>query len=148
MAVHLAQVHIATLLYPLDDPAMAGFVNGLDHMNGLADSSEGFIWRLKGDDNNATGSRIYDDDSLLVNMSVWETIDSLFRYVYRSGHVEFFRRGKEWFDRMPAIHLALWYVPAGHIPAISEAEERLNHLRDHGDTPFAFSFKRRFTPAY
>ncbi len=140
-------MNIAKLLYPLEDPAMADFVNNLDLINGLADTSEGFIWRLAGEGNNATGNIIYNDPTLLVNMSVWVTIDSLFRYTYRTDHLEFFRRRKEWFGRMESAHMALWYVPAGHIPAISEAQERLTHLRDHGDTPFAFSFKRKFTPA-
>jgi hypothetical protein len=146
MSFHLAQVNIAKLLYPLDHPAMADFVNNLDRINALAESSEGFVWRLKDEDNNATAIKIYDDDSLIVNLTVWENIDSLFQFAYRTDHVEIFKRRKEWFEKMPVMHMAMWYVPAGHLPTVPEAQERLTRLREKGDTPLAFSFKKRFAP--
>ncbi len=40
---HLAQINVARTRAPLDDPLMADFVAALDHVNGLADASDGFI---------------------------------------------------------------------------------------------------------
>jgi hypothetical protein len=145
MEFHLAQVNIARMIAPIDSPVMSEFVANLDPINILAENSEGFIWRLKDDQNNATSINIYDDDFLIVNMSVWSSVDSLFQFTYKSNHIEVFKKRSSWFEKMPEMHMALWYVPAGHEPTVKEAEERLNHIREHGDTPRAFSFKRRFT---
>jgi len=145
MESYLAQVNIAKMIAPIDSPVMAAFVANLDKINAVAENSEGFIWRLKDDSNNATAIKIFDDDFLIVNMSVWENPQSLFQFVYQSSHMEVFKRRKEWFERMPEMHMAQWYIPGGHLPAIAEAIERLLHLRTHGETPFAFSFKKRFT---
>jgi hypothetical protein len=146
MEFHLAELNIARVLYPLDHPAMADFVNGLDRINQLAESSEGFCWRLKEDNNNATDIRIYNDDSIIVNLSVWRSVEDLFQFAYRTEHTDFFRRKKEWFDRLSDMHMVLWWVPAGHQPGVAEAEERLTWLRRNGDSPYAFSFKKRFSP--
>lgn len=128
------------MLAPLDDPVMADFVNNLDRINALAEASPGFIWRLKeGDD--ATTIRMYDDDWLIVNMSVWDNVESLKNFTYETAHVEIFRRRKEWFSKMDEPHMVLWHVAPGHEPSVSEAEDRLNHLRKHGDTASAFTFK-------
>jgi hypothetical protein len=145
MELNLAQVNVAKMLGPIDGPVMAGFVANLDPVNALAESSEGFLWRLKTDDNNATSIKMYDDDFLIVNMSVWKDIDALFKFVYNSNHVEVFKRKKEWFERMPQMHMACWYVPAGYNPTVVDAAKRLEHLRTKGETPHAFSFKKRFT---
>jgi len=145
MEYNLAQVNIARALAPMDSPVLAEFVANLDRINGLAESSEGFVWRLKDDTNNATSIRMYDDDFLIVNMSVWKNIDALFQFAYRSDHVEIFKKRAQWFEKMAEMHMALWYVPQGHYPDVKEAAERLNYLRKHGDTPFAFSFRKKFT---
>ena len=147
MELHLAELNIAKTLHPLDHPAMADFINGLDRINQLAENSDGFCWRLKTDDNNATSIRIYNDDSIIVNLSVWKSIDHLMQFVYRTEHTDFFNRKKEWFSRLPEMHMAMWYVPAGHQPDVAEAEHRLTWLRRNGETPYSFSFKQRFTPA-
>jgi len=141
----LAQVNIAKMLAPTDSPIMADFVANLDSINQLAEQSDGFIWRLKTDDNNATSIKVYDDDFIIVNMSVWETIDKLFNYVYKSNHVEIFKRRKEWFEKMKDMHMALWYVEEGKHPTVADAVARLDHIRKHGQTPYAFTFKQRFT---
>jgi hypothetical protein len=145
MEFYLAQVNIARMLAPIDSPVMQDFVANLDRINALAENSKGFVWRLKDDTNNATSIKIFDDDFLIVNMSVWENTDALFQFVYQSGHVEIFKRRKEWFEKMPEMHMVLWYVPATHLPTVEEATERLVHLRKNGETPYAFSFKKRFT---
>ncbi len=133
------------MLAPLDSPVMADFVNNLNRINALAESSEGFIWRLKDDANNATSIKIYNDDFLIVNMSVWKDIDRLFRFAYQTQHFEIFKRRNEWFEQMKEMHMALWYVEENHKPTTIEAEERLDYLRANGDTPFAFTFKKRFS---
>ncbi|HZW11720.1 MAG TPA: DUF3291 domain-containing protein [Noviherbaspirillum sp.] len=144
MPKHLAQVNIARARAPLEDPLMSGFVARLDEINALAEASPGFVWRLKTDDGNATALRPYDDERIMVNMSVWETPEHLKQYVYRSAHVQVMRERKAWFERFDDVYLALWWIPAGHIPTIDEAKERLRHLQLHGETEYAFSFASLF----
>lgn len=119
----------------------------LDEINALADSAPGFVWRLKGDDNNATSIQPYADLSLIVNLSVWETIESLKEYAYKGRHVEFVRRRHEWFETPKQPYLALWWIPAGHIPTILQAKARLTYLQEYGPTPCAFNFQNVFDPA-
>jgi len=142
---HLAQINIGKMLGPIDGPVMAEFINNLDRINAMAEGSEGFIWRLKADDNNATSIKMFDDELIIINMSVWKDIDALFAFAYQTGHAEYVKRRREWFEKMREAYMALWYVPAGHKPTPQEAVERLNHLRQHGETPYAFTFKKRFT---
>jgi Domain of unknown function (DUF3291) len=143
---HLAQYNIARLLAPLDDPLLADFVANLDRVNGLGDDSSGFVWRLQTDDGTSTSVRVRGDERIIVNFTVWESVESLFEFTYRSGHVEMYRRRREWFEHMAEAYLVLWWVPAGHIPSVEEADERLDHLRAHGPTEYAFTFKQRFDP--
>ena len=133
------------MLAPLESPLMADFVANLEAINALAESSQGFIWRLKDDNNNATSIKIYDDEFLLVNMSVWSNVDSLFQFTFQSQHVEIFKRRKEWFSQMAQMHMALWFVAEDCRPSVEEATQRLDYLRAHGETPYAFSFKKRFS---
>src|SRR4051812_42918378 len=116
MSFHLAQVNIGRILAPMDSPIMAEFVGNLDRINTLAESSEGFVWRLKDENNNATSIKMYEDDMIIVNMSVWQSIDALFYYVYRTDHLEIFKKRAAWFEKMTDMHMALWYVPVDHKP--------------------------------
>jgi hypothetical protein len=141
---HLAQVNIGRVLAPIDSPELAGFVSRLADINALADSAPGFVWRLQTEDGDATAYRPYDDDRILLNMSVWESLETLSQFVYRSPHAEVMRQRREWFERMSAAFLVLWWVPAGHRPTIGEAKERLAHLRAQGATPYAFTFRQPF----
>ncbi|SFW64162.1 protein of unknown function [Sinomicrobium oceani] len=142
----LAQVNISRIKGPIDSPVMSDFVANLDRINRLAEGSPGFIWRLKDDGNNATSIKIYDDDFIIVNMSVWSDIESLFGYVYRSNHAEILKQKKEWFHKMQEMHMALWYVEDGLLPSVTDARERLDHIRKHGETPYAFTFKNKYSP--
>jgi hypothetical protein len=144
MEFQLAQVNIARMLAPIASPVMAEFVSYLDPINALAESSDGFIWRLKDDGNNATSIKMYDDDFIIVNMSVWRDIDALFHFTYRTSHTEVFRKRGSWFEKMPEMHYVLWWVPKGHQPTVAEAEERLNYIRANGETAKGFTFKKRF----
>jgi hypothetical protein len=141
----LAQVNIALPRAPVDSPLLAEFVALLDPVNALADRSPGFVWRLQDETGNATSIPVLGDERLIVNMSVWETIEALWDFAYDGDHLKVMRRRREWFERIE-MHMALWWVPAGHHPTVAEAEERVEHLREHGPTPFAFTFKRRFGP--
>jgi hypothetical protein len=145
-SMHLAQVNIARMKGPLESAIMAGFVARLDEINALADRSPGFVWRLQTDEGNATYLRPYDDDRILFNLSVWESIEHLREYVYRSAHVAVLRDRHEWFSKFERAYLALWWIPAGHRPSVDEAKKRLAHLDQHGPTPFAFTFKVAFPP--
>jgi hypothetical protein len=144
-AIHIAELNIARAKEPLDSPLLADFVALLDPVNALADSAPGFVWRLQTDEGNAMSVRAFDDDRVVVNMSVWESIDALASFAYRSDHVAVMRRRREWFERIE-VHLVLWWVPVGHEPSVVQAEERLDHLREFGPTPYAFTLKRRYTP--
>jgi Domain of unknown function (DUF3291) len=141
---HLAQVNVARLLAPLESPQLAGFVEALDPINAIADGSPGFVWRLQTEDGDATAIRPYDDDRILVNMSVWESVEALGRFVFESRHLEVLRRRREWFEKMAEAYLALWWIPAGTIPKIAEARSRLDCLRRNGPTPYAFTLRESF----
>lgn len=141
----IAQFNIAEALDTMDSPVMTDFVNNTDRINTLAEQSPGFIWRLIADDKNDSYSiQAFDSEFILINMSVWETRDALFQFVYNSGHMEIFRRKKEWFQRMPKMHMVLWNIDTGHIPTIQEGKERLKYLQQYGESEFAFTFKSSF----
>lgn len=143
---HLAQLNVGILRAPLDDPQTAGFVALLEPINALADTSPGFVWRLRDEEtDDATSFRPFAPD-VLVNLSVWESFEALRDFTYRTAHLDALRRRKEWFTTLSGSHLALWWVPAGHIPTVEEAGQRLEHIRAHGPTPHAFTFRARFDP--
>jgi hypothetical protein len=145
MMWHLAQLNIGRLRAPVDDPALAEFVANLDPINALADSTPGFVWRLQTEDGNATAIRAFPDDDLMaINMSVWESIEALADFAYRSAHTSVLRRRGEWFERLEEAYLVLWWIPAGTLPSIDEALARLDHLRTFGPTPEAFTFRQPF----
>lgn len=141
----LAQLNVATMKEPLDSPSMADFVNNLDRINALAESSPGFVWRLQTEEGDATAVRPMDENTL-VNISVWKDPESLNHYVYKSAHVEIMRRRKEWFERMQEAYVVLWWVPKGHRPTATEAVARLELLRAHGPTQDAFTLREPFLP--
>jgi hypothetical protein len=140
---HLAQLNVATMRTPLEAPEMADFVANLDRINALAEQSPGYVWRLQNEDGNATDVRPL-GEYVLVNVSVWEDVPSLSRYVYRTAHVEIMKRRREWFERMSSAWFVLWWIPAGHRPTIEEALQRLETLRAKGPSPAAFTFAQAY----
>ena len=142
-AHHLAQVNVATVRAPLDSPELAGFVAQLEPINALADHAPGFVWRLQTEDGDATSIRPYDDERIMVNLSVWKSLESLRAFVYASRHLDVMRRRREWFHRMDT-YLALWWVPAGTIPTVAQAKDRLQLLAGNGPSPDAFTFRVPF----
>ena len=143
---HLAQLNVARAVGPLDGEQMADFMNSLDEINSLGEGSPGFVWRLKSDSGNATDIKISDNPLFIVNLTVWESIDALYEFVYRSHHKDYFARRFQWFERYGAPSVVLWWIPAGTIPSTDEAMRRLALLTDNGPTPEAFTFKQRFDP--
>jgi hypothetical protein len=143
---HLAQLNVARLRAPLDSPTLADFVALLPEINARGDAAPGFVWRLTGEaGDDATSLRPFGDD-LIVNLTVWQSPETLSAFVYRSAHLEPMRRRREWFERMSGPHLVLWWVPAGHRPDLHEAGRRLAELERHGPTPTAFTLIERFPP--
>ncbi len=148
MTCQLAQINVARGRAPLEHPSMRDFVELLDAMNALADATPGFVWRLKTEEGDSTGIRAYDDPLVIVNMSVWSGIEALQDYVYKSSHKYVFRRRKDWFEEMTSPSLALWWIPAGQIPAVEDGKARLEILGKKGPTPDAFTFKETFPPPH
>lgn len=138
---HIAQVNIGRVRASLEDEIMQGFVSRLDEINALADTAPGFVWRLKSDVGPSSYLRPYEDERLLVNMSVWESVEALKEFTYRTVHAELLRGRHDWFEKFEGAYLALWWVPAGHIPSVDEMKKRLAHLEEHGPSQFAFTFK-------
>ena len=142
----IAQANIARARAPLTDPVMRGFVEKLDYINAVADRSPGFVWRLQTDDGDATGIRVFDDPLMILNMSVWESIEDLYEYVYRSDHLGPLKSRSAWFRKMDRPHSVLWWVASGEQPSVPEAERRLRLLERRGPSPEAFTFSSLFDP--
>jgi hypothetical protein len=145
MTFHLAQINVGRLVAPIDDPRIAGFVSKLDPVNALADSSPGFVWRLQSAAGNATDI-LYDenDPTMMVNMSVWESVETLRDFVYASHHLEVFKQRAQWFEKLDKPIYCLWWVPIGDIPTVAEGRERLEHYQKYGATPFSFWFSKLY----
>ncbi|MFB2773063.1 DUF3291 domain-containing protein [Pelatocladus sp. BLCC-F211] len=142
---HLAQVNTAILRTPLDTPEMADFVAQINRVNAIADADPGFVWRLRSEGaDDATSIRAFEDERILITLTVWKSLEALLNYVYRSDHASIMRDRRRWFEKSDQPNLALWWIPAGHTPNIAEAKERLEILQLYGSTPQAFSFNKPF----
>ena len=141
---HLAQLNVARLKAPFESPEIAEFRQNLDRINAMAEASPGFVWRATGEgfDSDKPGGDI--DPMILPNMSVWESIEALAAFVYRSGHAEIYRRRAAFFETPQGSPFVLWWIPAGAQPQRLDAFARLDHLRAHGPSPRAFDFRTRF----
>jgi heme-degrading monooxygenase HmoA len=144
MLYQLAQINIGRLVAPMDHPALADFVAQLAEVNALAESAPGFVWRLQSESGNATDIIYNDDPLVLVNLSVWESIESLQAFTYGSRHMQVFRDRARWFEKMSLPSYCLWWISARHRPSVAEARERLVHYQQHGATPYSFWFSQRF----
>ncbi|WP_259756006.1 DUF3291 domain-containing protein [Pseudomonas sp. GCEP-101] len=141
---HLAQVNIAKARAPLDHPLMKGFVDQLDHINALAERSLGFVWRLQTEEGDATSIRVFEDPLIIVNLSVWESVEALKDYVYAGEHLQVLRSKRDWMERLPAPSLALWWLPVDELPDVAMARDRLERLRLQGPSADVFTFARPF----
>ena len=146
MNYQLAQVNIAKFILPQDNPVNADFVNNLDRINAMAESQPGFIWRLIGSGNSAMDVRAYEDQNIIVNLSVWKDVQSLVNFVYRNeAHKSIMRRRKEWFEKID-FHMVLWWIESDRKPSVEEAKIRLELLCQSGPSYAAFTFKKPFAP--
>lgn len=145
-AFHLAQLNVARAVAPLDDVRMADFMARLDEVNALAERSPGFVWRLKGESGNATDLAVGDDPRVIVNLTLWDSVDHLFAFTYRTDHTTVFARRFEWFERPSDPSVVMWWRAAGTLPAIDDALRRLRLLAADGPSPDAFTFRHRFPP--
>lgn len=145
-AHHLAQLNVGRLVAPIDSPPLTDFVAQLDAINELAERSPGFVWRYTTPgQNDATGDRTLGDDEIL-NLTMWESPQALWDFTYRSRHLEVMRRRRDFFLPHSRPHQVLWWVPAGAIPGVAEAVERLLLLEEVGPSPRAFTFREAYEP--
>ena len=141
---HLAQVNITIARYAYDDPRFAGFVDNLDRVYDLAESTPGFVWRHVTVDEDAEAKQVFAEPNLVFNMSVWETQQALREFVYKSEHASILRQRADWFVPMNRPVFALWWQPVGTIPTIVESRHRLERLQKVGPTEDAFTFRNFF----
>ena len=144
--MQLAQLNIARAKAPLDSPAMKEFMDNLEPVNNIAENSPGYVWRLQDDSGDATSIHVFDDPLIIVNMSVWESVEALKDFMFKTHHLEFLQRKGEWFVKMEEASHVLWWIESGAIPTEQEAKERLFHLREHGDSVYGFSFRNLHAP--
>jgi hypothetical protein len=140
--MHLAELNIARLRYERGDPRAAEFFDNLDRVNAMAERMPGFVWRLKDESGDATAFRLTDDPMLIANLSVWDRAEAFEAFVWQTVHAKFYRKREEWFERLSAPHLVMWWVEEGHRPTLAEAAERLARLSASGSTDFAFGWER------
>ena len=143
---HLAQANIARMRAPREDPVMKAFVDQLEYINSVADRAPGFVWRLQDETGDATAIRVFEDERILFNMSVWESVAALYDYVYKSDHRGPLRDRRNWFEKLDAPTVVLWWLPAGTLPTVEDARERFDSLNAAGPSPRAFNFRTLFGP--
>lgn len=139
-AYQLAQANIARTRATLDDPLMRGFVEQLEPINRLADDSPGFVWRLQTEEGDATSIQLFEDARIIVNLSVWESFETLKAFVYSGAHLQVLREKKSWMEQLDTPSLVLWWVPTGHRPSPAEARQVLARLEQLGPSAAAFTF--------
>ncbi len=140
----LAQLNIATAKAPLDSPLLRAFVDNLDRINSIAEQHQGFIWRLKDDSDSTTSIEEINNPNTIVNLSVWRDIDALKHFMFKTDHVNFFKKKAQWFKKPTQATYVLWWINPDDRPTVEQGIEKLNRLRQHGDTPEAFSFTQHF----
>ena len=143
---HLAQVNVARLRAPIDHPDTQEFVDALEPINAVADAAPGFVWRLQTESGDATSIRAFDDDLVIVNLSVWATLEDLRSFMYRTDHAGFLRRRRTWFEPTDGPSVAMWWIPVGEVPTVEDAVQRLGRLEQAGPSPEAFDLRRSFPP--
>ena len=141
---HLAQANIARMRAPREDPVMKSFLDQIEYINSVADRAPGFVWRLQDETGDATAIRVFEDERILFNMSVWESVEALFDYVYKSDHRGPLRDRRNWFEKLDAPTVVLWWIPAGTLPTVEDARARFDSLKGAGPSPHAFNFKTMF----
>ena len=138
---HLAQLNVGRMVAPQGDPRVEEFYANLDRINAIAERMPGFVWRLQDESGNATSIRPFDDPEMLLNLSVWEDIESLEKFVWQTAHTAIYRKKANWFLPIESPHFVMWWIDRGHIPTLEEAKTRLEHLTANGSSEFAFGWE-------
>ncbi|MGJ8625450.1 MAG: DUF3291 domain-containing protein [Sulfitobacter sp.] len=141
--MHLAELNVGRLLTATDDPKVKEFMDNLDRINGLGKRMPGFVWMMEGSGEPGTGNTdaaIGGDPQYVSNLTVWESAETLEKFVWGTIHKQFYEKREEWFEVLGAMHFVMWWVPIGHQPTLDEALARLDHLRDNGDSDHAFGW--------
>lgn len=138
--MHLAQFNIGRLAHDLDDPRVADFVSGIDVLNRIAERSKGFVWKYETFAGGAVEVDVDDDPRIVVNLTVWDSVENLRHYVWNTLHKHFLTRKGEWFEKLDRAHLVMWWIPVGHRPGLDEARATLEQLRCSGASDQAFDW--------
>lgn len=139
--MHLAELNVGRLVAPVDDPRVAEFMDNLDRINGLGKRMPGFVWMMEGTAGAGnTDAAIDGDPQFVPNLSVWESVETLEKFVWGTIHKRFYEEREKWFEVLGDMHFVMWWVPVGHTPTLAEALERLAHLRQNGDSDHAFGW--------
>ena len=151
MSWHLAQVNIARTKSSFSHPMMAELASRIAEMNALAEASPGFVWRFTSESHPDNRLELFADyfvpfdrDCFFFNMSVWESVEALQHYAFKTAHLELYRNRQAWMDSFPHAHAALWWILKGTTPTVAEAKRRLLELEQTGPTASAFTFTNQF----
>ena len=142
----LAQLNIGRLIAPIDSPIVKEFTDFIDPINKFSEESKGFVWRLKSDDGQSSSymPTPFEDYRIITNLTVWETLDDLKEFTYKTVHTYFIKSRRKWFEKMDSPHLVLWWIPRGHIPTLEEGKTKLELLEANGPTPEAFTIAKAY----
>jgi Domain of unknown function (DUF3291) len=138
---HLAQINVGQARHHMDDERMVGFTSRIEAINAVADRAPGFVWRLQSESGNALDIFVSDDPQFQINVSVWENLESLEHFVWKTAHAKVYSGKAAWFEHQQIAVTAFWWVPIGHTPTTDEAMARLQHLRDHGPSTTSFGWE-------
>jgi len=138
--MHLAELNIGRLRHPLGDRRAAGFFNNLDRVNEIGERMPGFDWRFTDPSGKATLAQFGNDQMIVPNLSVWESVEALEKFVWQTVHADFYKMRAHWFEKSTKPNFVMWWVAEGHRPDLQEAIERLAHYTDHGPSDFAFGW--------
>lgn len=144
VAHNLVHFNLAFARHPLDHPSMAGFASQLETVNRLAENSPGFLWTAA-DGEAGDAAAVFGTPLVLANISTWQSVEDLRRFVYEGLHGQALTRRREWFEAVRGPAYVLWWAPRGARLTWLDARARLEHLEEHGPTPCAFTFKHAFT---
>jgi hypothetical protein len=137
----LVHLNIGRLLGGHDDPRMVDFFAQLETINGLAEASVGYVWRLTEEEMGASAMVWPGDETVVGTLSVWASVESLEKFVWQSAHATAYARKREWFQKMKGPAFVMWWIPAGHKPTLADGKARLEYLVEFGPSDHAFGWE-------
>lgn len=139
MKKSLAQFELFKAKFTKTEPRTDVFYGSTMYVNEPAEKHPGFIWRDSEDDHQII-QELW-GDGYLYTLLVWKDVESLKDFLYKSPHIEFMKRGKEWVHPISMPRTVLWWIPQGHTPCVGEAHSRLELLYEQGPSYRAFDLK-------